>query len=457
MLESRHMERRRRHLARARRRRRLLLALTAAALLLLAALAAASLMSGDEVKADSSGASVLLIPVEGVIDSRMADFVIRNIEAAETGSAAAVMLQLDTPGGFEEPMRDIIKKMANSPLPVVAYVYPSGARAASAGTFIMNAADLAAMAPGTNLGASHPVAVGLDPSSPEGEKAVNDAAAYMRSLAEANGRNADWAELAVRQSVSASADEALSQRVIDMIANDPESLLADADGFTTVAKGITLETAGASIEQVEMSFWDRLAQLLLNPDVVFLLLLLGLIALAYEFAHPGIGVGAFVGFICLALAIYALTVLPVSFAGLALIVIGFALFAADLYVSSYGLLSIGGLISLLLGSYMLFDSSYPYLRVSLPLSIALALVTAGFFVIIVQAAVRARRLPAQTGSGAMIGATGHAQTRLEPAGQVHVRGEIWSAESCEGDSIERGEEIEVVEVSGLLLKVRPLG
>ncbi len=453
-MESRRMESRRRRIVRVRRRRMFVAVVLAAALL--AVVLAAAALSGGHVQAQSSGSTVMLVPVEGVIDTRVADFVIRNIEEAEKGAATSVLLELDTPGGFEEPMRDIIKKMANSPLPVIAFVYPSGARAASAGTFIMNAADLAAMAPGTNLGASHPVAVGLDPSSPEGEKAVNDAAAYMRSLAEANGRNADWAELAVRQSVSASAEEALDLQVIDMMSDDPESLLASADGFTTVAKSITLETSGAVIKRAEMSFWDRLARLLLNPNVVFLLLLLGLIALAYEFAHPGIGVGAFVGFICLALAIYALTVLPVSFAGLALIIIGFALFAADLYVTSYGLLSIGGIVSLLLGSYMLFDSSYPYLRVSLPVSIALALVTGAFFIIIVQAAVRARRMPVQTGSGAMVGATGHAQTSLEPTGQVHVRGEIWSAESCEGENIEKGEEIEVVEVSGLMLKVRPL-
>ena len=434
--------------------RRRLLILPLLALAILAALAISFLL--PEGGAGSSEPGVIVIPVDGIIDSRMAGYVTRNIAEAEKEPAQAVVLILDTPGGMDGPMRDIIKKMVNSPLPIIAYVYPSGGRAASAGTFIMMAADVAAMAPGTNLGAAHPVAIGADLSTEEGVKILNDAAAYMRSLAAANGRNVDWAELAVRQSISASAEEALSQGIIEFTSKDVEALLVDVDGYTTVAKGITLDTGNVTVREVEMSFWERTLHLLLNPNLVFFLLLVGLLAVAYEFAHPGIGLGAVTGFICLALAIYTLMVLPVNYAGLALIVIGFILLVADLFIMSLGLLSAGGVICIVLGSWMLFDSSAPFLRVSLPLSISLALVTAGFFVIIVRAAVQARRLPARTGSDAMIGEHALARTRLDPAGQVHIHGEIWSAETLAGETVERGEEVEVLEVSGLILKVRRL-
>jgi membrane-bound serine protease (ClpP class) len=425
-----------------------------AILLALAALFVAAALRGEDVKADSQAPLVVVVPIDGIIDPRMADFVIRGISEAEDTGARAVVLTIDTPGGLDESMRDIIKKMVNSPLPVIAYVNPSGARAASAGTFIIMASDVAAMAPGTNLGAAHPVAIGADPSTEEGTKILNDAAAYMRSLAEANGRNADWAELAVRQSISASADDALSQHVSEFTSDSVESLLVAVDGFKTTAKGITLDTGGVSIAEIHMSFWERLTHLLLNPNVVYLLLLLGLLAVVYELAHPGVGIGAVTGFLSLAVAIYALIVLPVNIAGLVLVILGFILLAADLYLPSYGTLTVAGVISLITGSWMLFDSSAPFLRVSWPLNIALALITTAFFIIIVRAAIKARRLPARTGGSAMIGETGYARSQLDPLGQVQVHGEIWSAESSEGETITRGEEIEIVEVRGLTLKVK---
>lgn len=420
----------------------------------LLALTIGGLMAGGSSWAQDDNPHIRLISIEGVIDPRMADYVGRGIEAAEKDQARAVLLTLDTPGGLDDPMRDIIKKIVNSPLPVITYVYPSGARAASAGTFIMMSADVAAMAPGTNIGAAYPIAVGADNSTEQGIKVLNDAAAYMRAMAETNGRNANWAELAVRQSISASADEALSQNVIDFTAANTESLMREIDGFTTVAKGITIDVTGVTIEEIEMSAWEQATRLLLNPNVVYLLLLAGLLAIAYEFTNPGIGLGAAAGFICLGLAIYALLVLPVNVAGLVLIILGFGLLVADLYIASHGLLSAGGVAGLILGSYLLFDSSAPFLRISLPLNIALALVTAGFFVVVARAAIKARRLPDKTGIGAMLGEYGHARTRLDPMGQVHVHGEIWSAEAERGKQIDKGEEIEVIDVSGLMLKVR---
>jgi len=433
-------------------RRRLLL--LGAVLVALLAVVLSSLMARGGSAAEGGAAEAVVVPVNGIIDSRTAGFITTSISEAEKYGARVVVLTLDTPGGLDGPMRDIIKKMAASPLPVIAYVYPPGGRAASAGTFIMMASDVAAMSPGTNLGAAHPVAIGADPSTEEGTKILNDSAAYMRSLAEANGRNADWAELAVRQSISATADEALSQQITEFTSGNVAELLSDVDGFTTVAKGITLDTGGLVIREMEMSFWDRALHLLLNPNVVFFLLLVGLLAVAYEFAHPGIGLGAVTGFFSLALAIYALAVLPVNYAGLALVMLGFALLVADLFITSLGLLSAGGVISIVLGSWMLFDPSAPFLRVSLPLSTALALVTAGFFVIIVRAALKARRLPARTGGEAMVGEYALARTRLDPLGQVHIHGEIWSAEVVEGETVEKGEEVEVLEVNGLILKVR---
>lgn len=433
-----------------RRQRLIALVVLLGALALLAALS----LGGRGSPAIAQTPQVSVVPVDGIIDPRMASFVVRAITQAEDAGARAVVLRLDTPGGLDDSMREIIKKMVNSPLPVIAYVSPSGARAASAGTFIMMASDVAAMAPGTNLGAAHPVAIGADPSTEEGAKILNDAAAYMRSLAQANGRNADWAELSVRQSISASAEEALSQHVIEFTSDSIEALLVQVNGFTTVAKGITLDTGGVSINEISMSFWERLSHLLLNPNIVYLLLLLGLIAVAYEFAHPGIGIGAITGFFALAIAIYALIVLPVNIAGVLLVVLGFALLAADLYLPSYGLLTVGGIISLIAGSWMLFDSSAPFLKVSLPLNIVLALVTGAFFLIIVRAAIKARGLPSHSAGQAMIGEIGYARSQLNPLGQVQVHGEIWSAESETGETIARGEEVEVVNVKGLSIKVK---
>ncbi|RJQ45222.1 MAG: nodulation protein NfeD [Gaiellales bacterium] len=395
-----------------------------------------------------------LIAIEGIIDPQVGGFVTRGIEQAASDGAGAVLITIDTPGGLDEPMREIVKSITASPLPVIAYVSPSGGRAASAGAFICMAADVVVMAPGTNIGAAHPVVYGVDLSSAEGEKVLNDSAAYLRSLAEASGRNADWAELAVRQSLSLTADEAVDQGVAEFKADSVAAVLGEVDGFTTVSKQLVVDTDGATVTEAAMSFRERFFHLVLNPNIVYLLFLLGLLALAYELANPGIGFGAIAGFSALALAVYALYILPVNYAGVVVIVLGIALLSADLFFPSHGLLSGSGVVSLIVGSFLLFDSSASFLKVSPALNLTLAALTALFFIFVVRAAVSARRLPDQSGRNAMIGEVGYTRSDLDPMGQVFVHGEIWSAETVDGEAIPQGEEIEVVGISGLMLKVR---
>ncbi len=438
------------------RRRRLVSRLLAPGAVLgvfIVILVAASAMSGRASPA-AGPSQVRVIPIDGIIDPVMADFVAGNIDQAQQDRVQAIILRIDTPGGFDDAMRDIIKKMESTPLPVIAYVAPSGSRAASAGTYIMMAADANAMAPGTNLGAATPVATGADPGTVESRKIINDAAAYIRSLAEANGYNADWAELAVRQSVSLTADDALSQKVIDFKADSLNTLLNQLNGFRTRAKGVTLKTAGAAISEAGMSLRERFLQLILNPNVAYLLFIFGLLAIAYEFLHPGIGIGALAGIIALIVSFYALHILPVNYVGAALILLGVALFVTELYVPAHGALTFGGAISLIVGSLFLYSSSTPFLKVSLPLDIVLSALATAFFVFVARAAFRARRMPAASPRSALIGETGVARTGLAPLGQVFINGEIWSAEAPKGEYIEKGERVVVTRVSGMMLKVR---
>ena len=410
--------------------------------------------SGSPGLAAGNSGGVRVIPVEGVIDEPMADYVIRSIGDAERDGTGTVVIRIDTPGGLDQSMREIIQKMANSPLPVVVWVAPAGARAASAGTFILMASDVAAMSPGTNIGAAHPVAIGADLSTDEGTKVTNDAAAYMRSLAETNGRNANWAELAVRQSVSLTADDALATQVIEFEADSQDPLLSQIDGFTTKAKNITISTSGAAVTEASPDLKENFLHFLLNPNIAYLLFVYGLIAIFYEFVHPGLGIGAISGTISLVLALYALYMLPVNFVGVVLVVVGLALLGAELFLPSHGALSVGGVAALILGSFFLFDPSAPFLRVSWPVNVALALFALAFFALIARKVMKARRLPVRSSQQEMIGEIGTARSRLDPLGQIFVRGEIWSAEAPEGETIEEGEEVEVTDVRGLMLRVR---
>lgn len=416
-----------------------------------------ALLLAFPLSAQAQEKKVVVAEAEGVIDPAVASYLEKAIDYAEK-NAAPLLIKLDTPGGLDTSMRVIIKKMFASSVPVIVYVYPSGARAASAGCFITIAAHVAAMSPGTNIGAAHPVALGGEESTPSAvsEKAVNDAAAYIRSLAEARGRNADWAEKAVRESVSITEKEALKLGVIDYVAQDVNELLEKIDGKTVEVANegrFTLDTDGAEQIPFEMNFIDRLLHAIANPNIAYMLLIIGFYGLIYEFSNPGVGFAGIGGAICLILGFYALHALSANYAALALIVLGLILFVAEAFTPTFGVLAGGGLISFIIGSLMLFERSAVFPGLSLTVVIPTALITLALVFIVVSAAVRAHRRKVETGKEGMIGLKGEARTNLNPEGQVFVRGEIWKAISEEG-MIKKGEQIEVTGIEGLKLKVR---
>lgn len=410
------------------------------------------------VAATGGGAAareVYVTRVEGVIAPSTADFLLSAIDKAEQARAEALVLQLDTPGGLDLSMRVIIKEILASEVPVIVYVAPSGARAASAGAFITIAAHVAAMAPGTNIGAAHPVQMGGGEMDKEMAKKVeNDAAAYIRSLAERRGRNAKWAEEAVRKSVSATEKEAVKLKVIDLVAENLEELLRQVDGRvveTGAGKG-TLRTRQAKIVQVEMSFRDKVLKVISDPTIAYILLILGLAGLYFELSNPGAILPGVLGGISLILAFYAFQTLPINYAGLLLILLALILFIAEVKVASHGILTAGGIAAMILGSLMLIDSPAPFLQISLSAILGVTTATAGFFLFVVGAAIRAHRRQPATGREGLIGQVGVARTRLSPDGQIFVRGEIWNAICDEG--VEPGEWVEVTEVAGLKLRVK---
>jgi membrane-bound serine protease (ClpP class) len=405
-------------------------------------------------------ATVDLVRVEGVIDPIVARFVVRALEQAAAERAHAVLLELDTPGGLDASMRRIVQAILNAPVPVIVYVAPPGARAGSAGVFVTLAAHVAAMAPGTNLGAAHPVAIGAgEVPDAQQEKVVNDAAAYVRALAERHGRNADWAERAVRQSVSATAREALERGVIDLVAADRAELLDRLDGRTvTTARGpLELRTRGAEVREIAWTWPERLLHALADPNLAYLLLVVGLWAIVAEFYHPGAVVPAVTGVIALILAFVAFGSLPVNWAGVALIVLAVVLFILDLKVTGFAL-SVGGAVAFVLGSLMLYrpwrptPPAMPRVAVDPRLVVAVGLALLGFFLLVVQKTARAQRLRPASGVETLVGARGRTLTPLAPRGTVHVRGEEWTAESVDGP-LPAGTEIAVVGYEGLRLRV----
>jgi len=395
-----------------------------------------------------------VIKINDVITPAVADFISRSIEQASREKAACLIIQMDTPGGLDLSMRDIIKDIMNADIPVIVYVAPSGARAASAGAIITLAADIAAMAPSTNIGAAHPVAMGggkMDRTM--AEKVVNDAVAYVKSIAQKKGRNVDWAVRAVRESVSIPETEALKLKVIDLIAKDLNDLLAKSDGKTVEKpKGaIKLATKGIKIREFEMGFRQRFLATLSNPNIAYILMMIGLVGLYFELAHPGAIFPGVIGGISLVLAFFAFRTLPVNYAGVLLIVLGIFLFIAEVKIASYGLLTMGGLVSLAIGSIMLFDSPVPFLRASFAVIIPTMLATAGFFIFVVAAALKAQLAKPTTGSEGIVGEIGVATTRLDPEGKVFVHGELWNAYS--DNVIEPEDKIRVLKTEGLMLKV----
>jgi membrane-bound serine protease (ClpP class) len=406
--------------------------------------------------ASETAPPIYVLSVADIINPVSAEYITERLKAAIQQGAQALIIQLDTPGGLDKSMRLIIKDMLSSPIPVIVYVAPSGSRAASAGTFITLAAHVAAMAPGTNIGAAHPVAVGSGDMGKEmAEKVTNDAAAYIKSIAEQRGRNVEWAEKAVRESISASETEALQYNLIDLIAIDLNDLLKQLNrrNITTVAGTHTLWTEGAALQHVEMSLRQRLLSMLADPNVAYMLLLLGAAGLFFEISTPGVVLPGIIGGISLLLGLYALQQLPVNYAGLALIVLAIIMFIAEIKVTSYGALTIGGIIAMLLGSLMLFDAPPPLPGVSLWVVVPSTLLVAGFFIFLVGAALKTLAQRPYSGREGLVEKVGVALTPIDQKqGKVFVTGERWEAHSEE--PIEQGAEIEVVQIDGMTLLVK---
>lgn len=405
-----------------------------------------------------SAQKVISIKIDGSINPVTASFVADGIEKAKSEKAECLLIHLNTPGGLLKSTRVIVRDILDSPVPVIVYVSPGGAHAGSAGVFITLAAHIAAMAPGTNIGAAHPVAMQAAMDSTMNEKATNDAAAFIRTIAEKRNRNLEWAEEAVRKSVSITETEAIKNRVIDIIAVSEKDLLDQLDGrLVTMADGDhTLRTKNAKVEQQKMRFIDRLLDLLSDPNIAYILLLLGMYGVMFELYNPGAILPGVVGVISLVLAFYSMHTLPVNYAGLALIIFAIILFLLEIKIVSHGLLAIGGIVSLLLGSLMLIrsGSSLEFLRISRGLIIAATAVTAAFFLFIVGVGIKAQRQKVVTGAEGMLGYTGEVLDLLNPTGTVMVQGEIWNAESLSGE-IGKGEKIVVKEMKNLKLYVEP--
>ncbi|MEA1970352.1 MAG: nodulation protein NfeD [Thermodesulfobacteriota bacterium] len=399
-----------------------------------------------------------VITIDSAITPPVADYVVKSIDLSYADDSAGIIILLDTPGGLDLAMRDIVKKLLNPPLPVIVFVYPSGARAASAGVMITMAAPVAAMAPGTNIGAAHPVAIGIGSKMGEtmAKKVENDAIAYARGIANKRARNADWAEKAVKKSVSITAEEALKQNVIDVIASDVENLLKKIDGKTlSLSSGdVILKTKNAVINKMEMGLREKILVTLSNPNIAYLLLMIGLAGLYFEFANPGAILPGVVGGISLILAFFAMQTLPVNYAGIALIIFGIILFIAEIKIVSHGMLSVAGVISLVLGSVMLFDSSAPALRVSLAVMIPTIIIVSLFFIAVVSLAVKAQMKKPFTGVDGMIGREGKTITPVYTDGKVFVKGERWNAFSRE--LIEEGTDVKVIGVAGLKIEVEKI-
>jgi membrane-bound serine protease (ClpP class) len=396
-----------------------------------------------------------VISFNGVINPVAAEYISKAISTAEEEQVEALVIQLDTPGGLDQSMRIIIKQMNNSSVPILVYVSPSGARAASAGVFITMAAHVAAMAPGTNIGAAHPVALGGGEMDSEMAKKIeNDAAAYIKSIAQKHNRNVEWAEKAVRESVSVTEDEALKLNVIDLIAENLASLIEKVEGREVVTStgAHTLQTKGTVLKLFEMGTRFKILQALSDPNIAFLLMSIGMIGLFFELSNPGLILPGVVGAISLILAFYSFQTLPINYAGLLLIILGIILFIAEIQVVSYGLLSVGGIISMVLGSLMLIDTEVPFLQISLSVIIPVVLTTALFFGLSIYLALKAHQRKPVSGVEGLIGSTGIADTDIFEKGKVSIHGELWDAVS-EGP-IPKGKEVLVVQIDGLRLLVK---
>jgi membrane-bound serine protease (ClpP class) len=419
-----------------------------------ALLLAATLTLAGGAAAQETAPRVLAVELENDINPVTQEYVTDAIERGENEGYDAVVIELDTPGGLDSAMREIIKKELDADVPVVVYVYPPGSRAASAGAFITLAADVAAMAPATNIGSSTPVAVGGGEIPDDlRRKVINDAAAYARELAEIHGRNGDWAEQAVRSASNLGAQEALDENVVDVVAPDLPTLLNEIDGLRTEPKGLVLHTAGATVDQVEMSLWKRILDTLIDPNLIVLLMSIGVLGITIEILNPGLILPGTVGVISLIVGLFGLQVLPVSWAGLLLMLFAVGFFVAEAFVPSHGALALAGAVSFVVGALMLFDPAGEGYQVSIWVALAvggtLALATA----VVATKVIRARRAPTKTGREEMVGEIGIVRGAVAPTGLVNVHGEIWKAHT-EGEPLAPGEFVRVAGVGDdLVLEV----
>ncbi|MBI2441544.1 MAG: nodulation protein NfeD [Lentisphaerae bacterium] len=403
---------------------------------------------------------VLVAKVDGVIGPITAKFMAEAVDRAEQLKTECVVFELDTPGGLDDSMRSIIKRIMAAKVPVVVFVAPSGSRAASAGAFITLAAHVAAMAPGTTIGAAHPVAFGqsMQTDSNMAAKVENDAAAYIRSIAEKRGRNIAWAESAVKESVSLSETEALERKVIDLLAPSTEALLTTLDGRTVKLNdtSVTLKTKDAALTHFEMNWRDNLLHAIANPNLAYILLMLGLLGLYFEFANPGAILPGVVGAISLILAFFAFQTLSVNYAGILLIVLAAILFIVDVMAATHGVLTVGGLVALAIGSLMLFNQNPdPALRVSLQVIVPVVLVTGAFFLLGAWLSLKAMVRRPVTGAVSLLGEEGEARTPINPqGGSVFVAGTHWNA--LADTEIPAGRRVKVVDVRHMTLKVETL-
>lgn len=397
------------------------------------------------------------IDLDVTINPASAEWVKEALDDAKQKHAYMVIFRLDTPGGLDDSMRKIIKRIIGAPMPVVVYVSPNGARAASAGLYITEAADVAAMAPQTNIGSATPISLGGgDEDKVLGRKIRNDAAAYVRALAEGHGRNADLAEEMVRKATNVSAVEAKRRNLVDVLAPDVPALVNQLDGYRVKGpKAQTLHTKDVRIESRSLPFKFQLLELLVNPNTVFLLFTLGLIGLGFELFHPGAILPGALGGISLIIALFGLAQLPINIAGLLLILLAFGLFVAEAFIVSHGALAAGGVIALIFGGLLLFDTNNDAYEISVPIVIFTAALLGSFFVWVISKAVQARHRAVHTGSEEMIGAHGVVRSRLDPVGHVFVKGALWRAHTSDERPLEVGDEVTVEAVDGLTLTVSP--
>ncbi|MBW8457057.1 MAG: nodulation protein NfeD [Thiobacillus sp.] len=429
--------------------------------------------------APAGAAMVRVLTVEGAISPASADYLLRGIDKAIEEQAHLIVIEMDTPGGLDTAMRDIIKAILASPVPVATYVSPRGARAASAGTYILYASHIAAMAPATNLGAATPVelvpAGGDQPApdkpgaappdaakpadAPPGDakmrKAVHDAAAYIRGLAELRGRNAEWAERAVREAVSLPASEALGLKVIDLVATDLDDFLRQLNGRVVKMNGetVTLDTTNATVERVQPDWRSRLLAVIGDPGIAYILMLLGIYGLIYEFSNPGMLFPGVVGGICLLLALFALQVMPISYVGLALIILGIAMMVSEAFLPSFGALGVGGIIAFVIGSVMMIDTDVPGYGIPWALIVPVAVASGLFSFFVVGMAIKARARPVVTGAEEMLGATGEILDDMEHEGWARIHGEQWQVRSSV--PLKRGSRVRVRARHDLILDVEP--